>query len=110
MHVISMAGILSIFPSLSHFVSHFVIFRGLWVPVLDGDWAAERLLPFRGELPGDAFGMQLALPYRGPFPAFPQRWVQWNGRLGFQFCTQWRNSLAVPQVLREEALEKEKCG
>lgn len=100
MHVFPVARVLSIVSSPSHSVGYSLILRGLRVPILDRDWAAQRLLPFRGELPGGASGVQLALPFWGYFPAFSERWMQWNGSLGIQLCTQRRNSLAVPEFLR----------
>ncbi|KAF5739405.1 elongation of fatty acids protein 3-like [Tripterygium wilfordii] len=85
-----------------------VFFCGLWVPVLDGDWASERMLPVRGKLSGGIAGLQFGLPFRGVSGAFVERWVQWHGSLGFECGLELRHFVAGIEILLEIAFEEKK--
>ncbi|KAK3231544.1 hypothetical protein Dsin_003425 [Dipteronia sinensis] len=71
---------LLLFSSTSYTPDDAVVLRRVRLPILDGDRAAQRMLPIRGEL-----------------------WMQWYWRLAFQFSSQLCDFVALLEFLREDA-------
>ncbi|KAL0380956.1 UNVERIFIED_CONTAM: Elongation of fatty acids protein 3-like [Sesamum angustifolium] len=66
-HVVSLAGILAIFPSPGDSVNVAGIFHRVWVQILDGDRAAEGVFPVRRQLPDGSAELQSGVPrWRAP--------------------------------------------
>lgn len=51
LHVLPLARILAVLPGPRHSPNNLGLFRGLRVPFLDRDWAPQRVLPIRHQLP-----------------------------------------------------------
>ena len=66
------------------------------------------MLSVRGQLPDGSAGLQSDVPHWRPVAAFLQRWVQRDWRVGVQFCPERGYSVALLEILRDNALEEEK--
>nr|DAD40632.1 TPA_asm: hypothetical protein HUJ06_014955 [Nelumbo nucifera] len=111
MHVVPMARILTIVPGDRHPIDDSDLLGRLWVPILDGNWVAERLLPIRHQLPDCVAELQPGVPHRGALAAFHERRLQRNWSLGVQFRPQRCHPSLLLELLCEGAPPKEKdCG
>uniref|UniRef100_A0A7N2KSD7 Uncharacterized protein n=1 Tax=Quercus lobata TaxID=97700 RepID=A0A7N2KSD7_QUELO len=75
LHELPLARVFAIVSSSRDSADDFAVLRGLRVPFLDRDWAAQRVLPIRRQLPGHFAWLQLGLPFWGFTLALPERRV-----------------------------------
>lgn len=68
-----MVRILPIISSAGNSIDFVNIRHRLRLPVLDGDWAAERVFSVRDKLPDSFTGLQSGVPRRRAFDAYHQR-------------------------------------
>ncbi|KAL2548562.1 Uncharacterized protein Fot_10092 [Forsythia ovata] len=70
LHVISLARIFPIISSGCNSSDHVSLLRRLWVPILDGDRASERVFSVCSKLPDSVIELQSVVPCRCVIDAF----------------------------------------